>query len=67
MLNAILNEQEKSVRNAIAQFVGVLVKHEFAKKDTWMTEVLKFIFENCSSSNPHQSEVYTSIVLYFYL
>ena len=57
MLNAIVNEQEKSVRSAIVQFVGVLVKHEFNKKDSWMNDVLKFIFEHCSSNNPQQSEV----------
>lgn len=61
MLNSILNEQEKAVRSAIAQFVGVLVKHEFGKKDTWMTSVLKFIFDHCSSTDAQQSELGSSI------
>lgn len=57
MLNALINEQEKSVRNAIAQFIGTLVKHESNKNDGWMVQVLKFIFDQCSSNNPQQSEV----------
>lgn len=61
MLNAILSESEKSVRNAIAQFVGILVKHEFAKNDSWMTDVMKFIFDHCSSADPKQSELGSSI------
>lgn len=61
MLNALLQENESFVRNAIAQFVGVLVKHEFAKKDSWMNDVLKFIFEHCSSADPKQSELGSSI------
>lgn len=61
MLTAIVNEQEKSVRNAIAQFIGVLVRHEFAKKDAWMTDVLQFIFGNCSSADAAQSELGSSI------
>lgn len=61
MLNALINEPEKSVRNSIAQFVGVLVKHEFAKNDSWMTEVLKFIFDHCQSSDPKLSELGSSV------
>ncbi|KAI8126152.1 importin-4-like [Lucilia cuprina] len=61
MLNALVNEQEKSVRNAIAQFVGVLVRHEADKKDPWMNDVLKFIYSHCSSSDPKQSELGSSI------
>lgn len=61
MLNALLSEPEKSVRNSIGQFVGVLVKHEFAKADSWMNEVLKFIFDHCSSSDPVQSELGSSV------
>lgn len=62
MLNAIINENEKSVRNAIAQFVGVLVKHESGKNnDSWMTDVLKFVFGHCSSADAKQSELGTSI------
>lgn len=57
MLNALMNEREKTVRNAIAHFVGTIVKHESSKNDPWMIKVLKFIFEHCSSSDPHQAEV----------
>lgn len=56
-LNAILNEADRSVRNVIGQLVGVLVKHEFAKKDAWTNEVLKFIFENTRSNDALRSEV----------
>ncbi|TMW53578.1 hypothetical protein DOY81_001342 [Sarcophaga bullata] len=61
MLNALVTEQEKSVRNAIAQFVGVLVRHEADKKDPWMNDVLKFIYSHCSSADPKQSELGSSI------
>lgn len=57
MLNALFNEQEKSVRNAIAQFVGTIVKHDSNKNDSWIIQVLKIVFEHCSSNNPQQSEV----------
>lgn len=57
MLNALINEQEKSVRNSIAQFVGTLVKHETNKDNSWMVQVLKFVFEHCRSNNMQQSEV----------
>lgn len=56
-LNAILNESEKSVRSAIAQIMGVLVKHEFAKKDAWTNEVLQLIFEYTRSDDAQRSEV----------
>lgn len=55
MLNALMNEREKSVRNAIAQFVGTLIKHNTS--NDWMVQVLKFVFDHCSSSDPQQSEV----------
>lgn len=52
LLQAIANEKEKSVRSAVAQVVGALVNHEFPKKDQWMNDVLKFVFENSQSSDP---------------
>uniref|UniRef100_A0A182MKQ1 Importin N-terminal domain-containing protein n=1 Tax=Anopheles culicifacies TaxID=139723 RepID=A0A182MKQ1_9DIPT len=61
MLEAIVNESEKSVRNAITGFVGVLVKHEAEKEDGWMGEVLKFMFESTSSSDPKISELGSSV------
>lgn len=57
MLQAIVNEREKTVRTAITTFVGALVNHEFPKKDQWSVDVLKFIFDNCGSSDPNLSEV----------
>ncbi|XP_053955032.1 importin-4-like [Anastrepha ludens] len=60
MLNALMQEQQKSVRKAIAQFVGVLVRHEAKKADSWMNEVLKFIYSYCSSADPKQSELGSS-------
>lgn len=61
MLNALVNEQEKSVRNAIAQFVGVLIRHEADKQGAYMNEVLKFVYSHCSSADPKQSELGSSI------
>lgn len=61
MLNALVQEPEKPVRNAIAQFVGVLLRHADEKNDPWITDVLKFIFTHCSSSDPKQSELGSSI------
>lgn len=57
MLQAVINEREKTVRTAIVTLVGALVNHEFAKKDPWMNDVLKFIFDNCSSEDATLSEV----------
>lgn len=58
MLNALINEPEKSPRTAIAQFVGTIVKHDTNKtNDSWMLQVMKFVFDQCGSSNPQQSEV----------
>lgn len=57
MLEAMERESEKSVRNAIAQFVGILVKHEFRKNDAWANGVLNFIFDRCRSGDAQQSEV----------
>lgn len=51
LLQAIANEQEKFVRTSIAGVVGALVNHEFPKKDAWMNDVLKFIFENSQSND----------------
>lgn len=61
MLQALINEPEKSVRNAIAGFVGILIRHEFPKKDPWMNDVLKFILESCGSNDPKINELGSSI------
>ncbi|KAG4076996.1 hypothetical protein HA402_015983 [Bradysia odoriphaga] len=60
-LNAILNESVKSVRNSIAQIIGVLVKHEFAKKDAWTNEVLSLIFQYTRSDDAQKSELGSSV------
>ncbi|KAH8296643.1 hypothetical protein KR054_009252 [Drosophila jambulina] len=56
MLQALVAEEEKSVRNAVAQFVATLVKHEADKTGSWMPELLNYIFERCSSADPKESE-----------
>ncbi|KAH8368847.1 hypothetical protein KR200_004424 [Drosophila serrata] len=56
MLQALVTEEEKSVRNAVAQFVATLVKHEADKTGSWMPELLNYIFERCSSADPKESE-----------
>lgn len=61
MLDAIVKEPEKSVRSAIAQLIGHLVKHESGQADSWMLQVLKFIFDYCGSNDPQQSELGTAI------
>ncbi|XP_055909499.1 importin-4-like [Eupeodes corollae] len=61
MLNALMQEQEKSVRSSIAQFIGVLIRHEADKKGSWIQEVLQFVYSHCSSSDPKQSELGSSI------
>ena len=62
MLQAIMNEREKTVRIAITTFVGALVNHEFIKKDQWSADVLKFIFDSCGSGDAHLSEVRFQII-----
>lgn len=61
MLNALIKEPERPVRNVMAQFIGVLIRHEFSKKDEWTNEVLKFIFDACSSSDAKVSEIGSSV------
>ncbi|CAG9770533.1 unnamed protein product [Ceutorhynchus assimilis] len=55
MLQALVNEQEKFVKNAIAQFIGTIGKYEFPE-DTW-PEVLQFVHTLCSSDIPAEQEV----------
>ncbi|XP_022906239.1 importin-4-like [Onthophagus taurus] len=49
MLQALLSEQEKLVKNSIAQFIGIVGKYEFPD-NTW-PEILQFIHQLCSSEN----------------
>lgn len=57
ILQALVNEQEKLVKNAIAQFIGIIGKHEFPNK-TW-PEVLQFVQSLCGSENMLDREVHT--------
>lgn len=57
MLKALVGEPEKPVRTAISQFIGILARHEFPKKDPWANDLLKFVFESCASPDSHLSEV----------
>lgn len=61
LLDAIVKEPEKSVRSAIAHLIGCLVKHEKGQADTWMLQVLKFVFDYCGSNDPQQSELGASV------
>ncbi|KAF5282240.1 hypothetical protein FQA39_LY17660 [Lamprigera yunnana] len=55
MLQALVNENVKTVKNAIAQFIGILGKHEFPN-NTW-PEVLQFIHNLCGSNNALDKEL----------
>ncbi|XP_056634376.1 importin-4-like [Diorhabda carinulata] len=55
MLQALVNEQEKLVKNSIAQFIGIIGKHEFPD-NTW-PEVLQFIHTLTSSENNFDKEL----------
>ncbi|XP_022227299.2 importin-4 [Drosophila obscura] len=61
MLQALIREKEKGVKNAIAQLIGTLVRHEADKKDSWLADLLTFIFQRCSMADPKESELGTSI------
>lgn len=61
MLQALIAEKEKPVKTAIASFIGCLVRHEEAKQDSWLAELLNFIFTRCSSEDPKESELGSSI------
>lgn len=57
MQAALLQEPEKPVRSAIAQFIGVLVRHEYPKKDPWVNDLVNFLFQNCAQGEASMSEV----------
>ncbi|XP_060660093.1 importin-4-like [Drosophila nasuta] len=61
MLQALINEKEKSVKNSIAMLLGSLVRHEQEKKDSWLNELLTFIYTRCCSEDPTESELGSSI------
>ncbi|XP_049829697.1 importin-4-like [Schistocerca gregaria] len=55
ILETLVKEQQKSVKTSIAQFVGILVKHELPNQ-SW-PEVLQFIQQLCSSENYADKEL----------
>nr|XP_033340225.1 importin-4-like [Megalopta genalis] len=57
ILQALVNEPEKFVKNAIAQLIGVVVKHELPKND-W-PEVLQFTQQLITSDNLADKELGT--------
>ncbi|XP_076749367.1 importin-4 [Xylocopa sonorina] len=57
ILQALVNEPEKFVKNAIAQLIGVIVKHELPSND-W-PEVLQFVQQLVTSENLMDKELGT--------
>lgn len=55
MLQALVNEPEKFVKNAVVQFIAIIGKHEFPN-NTW-PEVLQFIYTLCNSESLQDKEV----------
>lgn len=62
MLNALVNEKEKPVRSAIAQFVGTMIKHDsHTTNGIYTKQVLEFVFKHCASGNVAEREAGTAI------
>uniref|UniRef100_A0A1B0AJY0 TOG domain-containing protein n=1 Tax=Glossina pallidipes TaxID=7398 RepID=A0A1B0AJY0_GLOPL len=57
IMNALLTEKENVVRNAIAQCVGVLIRHDANTNCSWMNDLLKLVYSYCSSSDSNDSEL----------
>lgn len=55
MLQALVNEPEKFVKNAVVQFIATIGKHEFPN-NTW-PEVLQFIYTLCNSESLQDKEL----------
>ncbi|XP_043465104.1 importin-4-like [Leptopilina heterotoma] len=55
MLQALVNEQEKSVKNAIVQLIGIIIKHELPKNG-W-PQALQFIQQLITSDNMAEKEL----------
>ncbi|KAJ8924603.1 hypothetical protein NQ315_000753 [Exocentrus adspersus] len=55
MLQALVNEQERLVKNAIAQFIGIIGKHEFP--DNSWPEILQFVHTLTSSDTIFDKEL----------
>lgn len=56
MLQALVKEQEKLVKNSIAQFIGTVAKYEFP--DNAWPEILQFIQTLITSENLLDKEVH---------
>ncbi|XP_037939501.1 importin-4-like [Teleopsis dalmanni] len=62
MLKALLDENEKSVRNAIAQLVGVILLNSGQDMDTsFMEEILGIIYKYSNSNDAKEKELGTAI------
>ncbi|XP_070138150.1 importin-4-like [Drosophila bipectinata] len=61
MLQALIAEEAKKVRSSIGQVVGSLVRHEVDKTDSWVSELLEFVFNKCASSESVESELGSTI------
>ncbi|PNF17098.1 hypothetical protein B7P43_G16108, partial [Cryptotermes secundus] len=55
ILQALVSEPEKFVKNSIAQFIGTIVRHEFPSK-SW-PEVMHFLQQLTSSDNMSEKEL----------
>lgn len=55
MLQVLITEQEKLVKNSIAQFIGTIGRHEFPNNE-W-PEILQFIHSLCNSESFTDKEV----------
>ncbi|XP_033160638.1 importin-4 [Drosophila mauritiana] len=61
MLQVLIAVKEKTVKGTVAFIIGSLVRHEEGKQNSWREEILKFIYERCSSPDPTESERGSSI------
>ncbi|XP_068141840.1 importin-4-like isoform X2 [Drosophila tropicalis] len=60
IMQALILEKEKTVKNAIAQCVGSVIRHDSSKKDVWLGQILKFIYERISLPDAKESELGSS-------
>ncbi|EDW23754.1 GL23755 [Drosophila persimilis] len=61
MLQALIGEEQKGVRNAIGKLIGTLVRHEADKEDSWLADLLALSFQFCNMPDPKKSELGASI------
>ncbi|XP_046867520.1 importin-4-like [Drosophila willistoni] len=60
IMEALILEKEKKVKNIIAQCVASVIRHDSSTKDVWLGQVLKFIYERCSLPDAKESELGSS-------